>query len=249
MPPGRYARPPIIEAVIEVRFASEIAQPAMERFNRTIRREYPLAEAGYEVSVQLEVGQPSAAPRAISAQKFANFKLTDRDGTDLILLGAAQLASIRLAPYCGWETFLTAFKRNYATLRKITGHRHLARVATRYVNRIDVPRREGDKVRSTDYVLIEPRSTTEIVEITGFASRVVGVVPSIDGQVIVNAGTVISPLIDHVSFLLDIDLYKDKDLPTKDEEVWDLLRNLRQHKNILFEAFITDRARELFDHA
>ncbi len=98
-------------------------------------------------------------------------------------------------------------------------------------------------------MLIEPRSTNEIGEITAFASRLVGTVPSIDGQVIVNAGTVLSPLIDHTSFLLDIDLYKDTNLPIRDDDIWELFLTLHTEKNKLFEAFITDRARELFDRA
>ena len=74
-----------------------------------------------------------------------------------------------------------------------------------------------------------------------------GSVPEIDGKVLVNAATVSSPLIDHVSLLLDIDLFKDQNIPQKDKEFWDLLAALRHQKNMLFEAFVTDQARELFD--
>ena len=64
-----------------------------------------------------------------------------------------------------------------------------------------------------------------------------------------NAATVQSPLIDHVSLLLDIDLFKDQNVPQKDNEVWELFSHLHRQKNKIFEAFITDKARELFDRA
>ncbi len=84
-----------MEAVIEARFASEIAQSVMARFNRSIRREYPLVEETYDISVQLKVGVSGSAPQAVPEQKFTNFKLTDRDGTGLILLGADRLRAYR----------------------------------------------------------------------------------------------------------------------------------------------------------
>src|SRR5713101_4480347 len=106
----------------------------MARFNRSIRREYPLVEETYDISVQLKVGVSGSAPQAVPEQKFTNFKLTDRDGTGLILLGAAQLASARLAPYCGWDLFFATFKTTYNALKKITGYRNLSRISTRYIN-------------------------------------------------------------------------------------------------------------------
>jgi uncharacterized protein (TIGR04255 family) len=86
-----------------------------------------------------------------------------------------------------------------------------------------------------------------IPNINNFSSQFEGVVPEIDGKVIVNTATAPSPLIDHVSLLLDMDLFKDQNLPQKDDELWDLLAAYRKQKNMLFEAFITDRARGLFD--
>jgi len=67
--------------------------------------------------------------------------------------------------------------------------------------------------------------------------------------VIVNAGTIPSPLIDNTSLLLHIDLFKEQNLPRKEEEIWELFGTLRRQKNVLFEAFITDRAREVFGRA
>jgi len=84
---------------------------------------------------------------------------------------------------------------------------------------------------------------------TAMVETVVGVVPEVEGQVIVNASTIPSPLIDHASLLLDIDLFREQALPQKDEDIWELFGLLRRQKNVLFESFITDRARELFDRA
>jgi uncharacterized protein (TIGR04255 family) len=249
MPAGRYARPPIAEAVIECRFASAVSQATLARFVRNIAREYPATEQTYEISAQLRVVAPDQEPEVRPEQKFSGFKLTGRDQADVVILGLDRIATIRLAPYCGWENFITIAKRNYEILRKVSGHRNLVRVATRYVNRLDIPIEDTSVLQTEDYLLVEPRIPPIIPSINSFSTRFVGTVPEIEGLVTVNAGTRPSPLIDHASLLLDIDLFKEQNLPRKEQEIWELLNTLRRHKNVIFEAFITDRARELFDHA
>ena len=253
MPPGQYARPPITEAVIEFRFDPVMSPGALAKFMRDVQGQYPTAEASYEVTVELKVPASGAEPVATPKKKLAGYKITGRDDTDLILLAADRLATVRLAPYCGWEEFLETTKNNYAMLKKRSGYRKIVRVATRYVNRIDIPICVSDSVgtsksiNTTEYLLLEPQIPKIIPNVSSFTSQFVGSVPEIDGKVLVNAAIVSSPLIDHVSLLLDIDLFKDENMPQKDSEVWDLLAAFRNQKNILFEAFVTDKARELFD--
>jgi len=249
MPPGKYARPPITEAVIELRFASGISQSTMDKFVRGVRGEYPTAEPTYEISLQ--VGMPVAGNEAgtTSKQRFAGYRITGRDEANLIILMPDRLGTVRLAPYCGWEPFLERAKQDFSYLRKVTGYRNLARVAVRFINRIDIPRQDQISINTNDYISVEPRVPNIIPAIHSFATQFLGSVPSVEGQVLVNVATVASPLIDHVSLLLDIDLFKDQNLPQKDGDLWEFLAVLRTQKNALFEAFITDRARELFDRA
>ena len=253
MPPGQYARPPITEAVIELRFDPAMSPGALAKFLRDVQGQYPTAEASYEVTVELKVPASGAEPVATPTKKLAGYKITGRDDTDLILLAADRLATVRLAPYCGWEEFLETTKNNDSMLKKRSGYRKIGRVATRYVNRIDIPICESDSVgtsksiNTTEYLLLEPQIPNIIPNVSSFTSQFVGSVPEIDGKVLVNAAIIPSPLIDHVSLLLDIDLFKDQNLPQKDNEMWDLLAAFRNQKNILFEAFVTDKARELFD--
>ena len=253
MPPGQYARPPITEAIIELRFDPDISQDALAKFVRDVQGQYPTAKQSYEVTVELNIPASGAEPAVTPKKSFAGYKITSQDEADLILLAADRIATVRLAPYCGWEQFLEIAQNNYAILKKICGYRKIVRVATRYVNRIDIPFSGSESVDAsksidtTKYLLLEPRIPKIIPNVSLFASQFVGYVPEIDGKVLVNAATVSSPLIDHVSLLLDIDLFKDQNIPQKDDELWKLLATLRNQKNTLFEAFVTDQARELFD--
>jgi uncharacterized protein (TIGR04255 family) len=48
-----------------------------------------------------------------------------------------------------------------------------------------------------------------------------------------------------VSVVLDIEMVCANNVPSDDEAIWKLLNQLRQKKNEIFEACITDAAREL----
>jgi uncharacterized protein (TIGR04255 family) len=249
MPPGGYSKPPITEAVIEVRFDTGVQQRLLTKFLQRVAKQYPTAEQTYNISAQIRIGDRDREPEVRPEQKFSGYKLTASDTADVVLLQLDRIATIRLAPYCGWDNFVAVFKKNYEILCKICGRRPITRIATRYVNRLDIPIEQGISISVEDYLLLEPRVPDSIPQINHFLTTFVGIVPEIEGQVNVRAGTVASPLIDHVSLLLDIDLFKEQNLPQRENDLWDLLSSLRQQKDILFEAFITDRARELFDRA
>jgi uncharacterized protein (TIGR04255 family) len=55
-----------------------------------------------------------------------------------------------------------------------------------------------------------------------------------------------SPLIDHVSFTIDIDVATTGPVLVNEDKMWDLIGSLRKHKNDLFESCITPETRELF---
>ena len=47
--------------------------------------------------------------------------------------------------------------------------------------------------------------------------------------------------------MFDQDIYKDNDVPQNERDLYDLLSRIHLKKNAVFEACITDRARELFN--
>jgi uncharacterized protein (TIGR04255 family) len=56
-----------------------------------------------------------------------------------------------------------------------------------------------------------------------------------------------APLLGHSSFVLDQDLHTEINLPQSDDALYILLNQIHVKKNAVFEACITDRARELFN--
>ncbi len=249
MPPSNYVRPPITEAVIELRFGEAASEENLAKFARAVDRVYPNSETGFQVTVRVETSKDGRAPQVTPDQKFDGYKLTGQDASDVILVKTTAISTVRLAPYQGWDQLIEKTKNNYASLKKVVGYRNLSRIATRYINRIDIPKQDRESIRTEDYVLLEPRVPETVKLLNSFTVQFVGPVKDSDVQAIVNAGTVASPLIDHYSLLLDIDLFKEQNISQKEADLWQYLTELRDLKDKIFESFITDQARELFDRA
>ena len=66
-----------------------------------------------------------------------------------------------------------------------------------------------------------------------------------DCRLIINTGSAQPALPDHVSFLLDFEVFKDLDAPISDSKTWYRLNEMRKLKNHMFESLITDKARAL----
>jgi uncharacterized protein (TIGR04255 family) len=238
-----YKRAPITEAVIELRFAQTIDSETLQKAVRRVRSEYTFEDPEREVNVQLDM----ATQKTEFRHAWSGVKLSSLERTDVSMFRTNSFACSRLAPYLGWETFQPRAARDWDALRKTTGPLVLARIGVRYINRVDVPVAADVAIRVEDYLNVGPRSPEVDEPITGYTVQIVRPLGVDDCGLILNSAIVPSPLIGFASFLLDLDVYREKDLPRRDDELWALIEQMRHHKNRVFESCITDRARTIFD--
>src|SRR4051812_15059208 len=98
----RYKRPPITEAVIELRFEPPVERDLLDRANKRLLENYPLAAENQIINV--EVGDAAATVQ----RAFQGYRLTSLDGTAIVTLAPNLIATSRLAPYEGWDPFAAA---------------------------------------------------------------------------------------------------------------------------------------------
>jgi uncharacterized protein (TIGR04255 family) len=244
MPRGNYAHPPITEAVIDIHFAPPIGIEALRRIHRRVRERYPESEDVFDIDINVAARQPEVR------QRHTGVKLTSSpEATDILLLKRGSITTSRLAPYTDWANFCRVGRDNFDIWRGIVGKSpRITRIASRYINRVDIPQR-GSQVNTFDFVVIQPSVPAGVLaDLKAFGVHVSSSMPDDPAiNVLLNTSQVPSPLIGHTSVLLDIDVYLDRDLPQDDNELWLVAERLHSAKNALFEAAITDRARELFD--
>ena len=243
-----YSRPPITEAVVEFRTVNQIDQGTIERLGRKLSSVYP--NSNTETLTEFEVNANENKAK-VKPPEWLGLKLTSSDQADILTLRKDICGCIRLAPYIGWEAFSAKVKDAWSVWRKETGPLPLSRIGVRYVNRIDVPAASG-LIQVEDYLNLWPRSPDRFkLPMTSYAIQVSRPFGADNCNLLISSSNVASPLIGYVSFALDIDLSveasADNPIPLRENDLWDLIGRMRDHKNSVFEACITDQARGLFN--
>ena len=237
----RYKRPPITEAVVEVRIATSIAMATVGRVRDRLKEYYPLE--GQLRATNVEIGETTAR---VLGEQLQGYRLTAADGASIVSVTTQSVSTSRLPPYDGWESFITDARRNWEIWKRVVGWQKIARVGVRYLNRLDVPTEAPVSV--DDYLTFTIKGPPlDLPPMHSFAIQEARPLGKDHCQLVLNAGLVPSPLIRTMSLLLDIDVSRMDELPQNDEGLWAFVDRVREYKNLIFEACITDRARELFD--
>jgi uncharacterized protein (TIGR04255 family) len=234
-----YSRAPITEAVIEVRTKAAIDVGQLDRLVARYSRRYPSPpQKLFDVSV--EVGETSSKAN----HKLNGYRLYSADSSRVVILGMNSIGSAKIAPYEGWEKLLKEARENWEIWLKIVGWQTVARVGVRYINRIDIP--TTSQIELEDYLTFQPALPKALDKgIRHFAMNVVIPLGKDDLSLVLNAGSVPSPVIGCQSLILDLDVSRESNLPNDDASLWGFIESMRDRKNDVFESCITDKTRAL----
>jgi len=149
----------------------------------------------------------------------------------------------RLAPYDRWESFRDEARRLWAAYRMIAQPERVTRIAVRYVNRLDLPLPLRD---FKDYLRTVPEVSPALPQgLTNFFMQLHIPQDDLDAMLLLNQAMIPPAHGGVVSVVLDIDLFRSKDLPDDDDSMWGIFEQLHTRKNDIFEGCITDLTREL----
>jgi len=241
----QYKKPPITEAVLDFRVKVPAGFEDLAAFADRVAGRYPTRQQLQNIEVKLD-----GEARQIGLKHTTQgFRLTSEDQADICIAGAEGLTTSRLAPYIGWDRLLDTWRQNWAAWTKATHSSVPKRIGLRYINRIDVPQPQGESVDFGEYVALQIRSPKVTDEpLLGYGMQLQFQSRRPKWNVSINCGKIAnSPIINHISFLLDIDVYRDEDIPTAQKRLEEILEEAHGLKNELFEVMITDASRALFE--
>ncbi len=245
-PPYPFA--PITEAVVEFRFESQLEEGEMTKISGKLAAKYPNEQIQISKAVKFDLDIEGERATANFGQGNKTFRRSNDDQNEIALLGGHSFTISQLALYPSWEQFLDRIIRDREICNKVIGYRKIVQIGMRYINRIDVPFDSDGMARHEDYLTIQVQLPDEYANHIGYNLTVQIPLKELKCVANIQSGAVPSPLPKHVAFILDIDLIRTVDVPQKDDDIYSLLAEMRQAKNSLFEAFITDTARERFYH-
>ena len=237
-----YPRPPITEAVLELRIESPLSTRDMERIRDRFKSTYSIVEELQEIELLF------AGVKVELKLRAAGFKMTNRNAVDVLMLKPSTLGTIRLAPYEDWMQLSGQTKENWSLFTKVVGRKQVSRIGSRFINRVDIPNKLLNGRRVTELFRTGVKLASDIRgHIENFSFSMTTIHKASGAKLTIQSAVVIPPpLIEHTSVTLDTDAYWDEAIPLRIDEMWAKADVLRDVKNDVFESSITDELRALF---
>lgn len=238
-----YESPPITEAVIDIRVdvSPEITSRDLLTARQGVEDEYPNVMERKSAFGKMDVGPQVTA---VAGTKMLGYMFSNHDETYLYQARIDGFTLSRLKSYDSWERFRDEAKKLWAIYKKVSNPNKVTRQAVRYINKIDIPLPLRD---FDEYLRTLPVVSKELPQgLSGYLMQLAMPLEDIRSTALISQ-TIVNPSAPNVvSIVLDIDVFCDFDLKNDEDEIWGLLDVLHGRENYIFEACITDKARELF---
>ena len=239
---GRYSKPPILEVVLELRFSEPVSAARVKHAGERMAGRY---------ANQAEQEQVEAV--ANFDTQTADFKVVGRmvhhtssDQTELLSISTTNLAWAKRAPYDGWEAFIARVAAELGPVLKALQHPSFTRIGLRYINRIDVPNGDDGLTRYEDYINYKIEAGPFVEPSTGYTWVIRSYRVKEDLHVTLQSAVVVPEIPGTGAFTFDIDVAAETDIPKDVGTLMQRLETMRVLKNQVFEAGITEQAREMY---
>jgi uncharacterized protein (TIGR04255 family) len=242
--PRALARPPITEALIDLRIASDPAIDAtrLSALHDLLKPDYPSVNERREVRAQLTVEQGGKLLPSSEDLGFGGLFFKSADGRRIAQFRRDGFTLNQLPPYENADQLITEAMRLWQFYREAVNPIAITRVAFRYINSLRLPYQPGDDLdrflaASPDLPKAWPQS------VAAFLTRVM----MNEGDDVVVVTQSLEPNGQEPRpVTLDIDVMAHRDFEPDGKELAVVLQRLREVKNRVFFASLTDEALELY---
>lgn len=236
-----YPYPPIIEAVIEVRVDGLVDEADRLKVGKKLSKFYATERLQLKKTVNVDLDHDIAS---INPEGTVITRAS-ADEDEQMLLGSNSFSVSQRATYPGWAKFFSRFQRDWTVWKSVIGHRKVIQIGMRFINRIDVPLVDH-VARHEDYLTLQIQLPSSYPNTNGYSLMARIPLPEVHCFAVINSGAIESPIPEHAGFLLDIDVIRQVEVPQRDADISILLEKMRHAKNNVFQALITDAARDRF---
>ena len=244
----RYKKAPIKEAIIDFRASlpEEISLEKLSNIGSIVRDDFPKVEPFYRGIGALHY-QPGESFKVDTSEQQIGFWFRSEDNLQTFQVTLEGFAFNRLAPYESWEVFSGDAKRLWEVYKEVCRPTYVTRAAIRYINQINIP--ANQLIELKDYLRTVPEVSPDLSQnaLQTFFMQLQIPQKDLNCMLIINQAIAQPVNPDFVTIVFDLDLFRQEDWKSNSEEIWRFLDKLRDRKNEVFEASITDKTRELID--
>jgi uncharacterized protein (TIGR04255 family) len=241
------SRPPITEGLIDFQFDSGMSVDLnhIQRVAESLVDQYKIQAPIYQFSTRHDL-QKDGPPQTDTVTQQLGLRLASNDGKYVLQIRTLGFTISRVGGYETWESLVAEAKRLWDICSSILLVENVARVATRFINLLKLPMKPDESFQ--EYLSTPPDVPETLPQgLLGFMQRVVIIEPKLGLRAnviqMLEEGSLVS---DHVPIVLDIDVYKQVAISAGSENLWILLSDLRDFKNEIFFASLTEKTVEIF---
>jgi len=239
---------PITEALIDIQvvprdgltFAGLQESISAPEFGYYVKN--PITEGTFGFLLTSDGREPQTA--AASAQ--IGLRLHSQDEKYVAQCRLSGFTLSRLPPYEEWPNLIAEVRRVWAVYTERLVPKRVTRVATRFINNLQLPMRLGGSYQGYLHKFVDvPDEAPQAV--ASFFQRFQLIDVASDSHVILTLALDNTPPGERVPVILDVDAFRVKDLDLSSPELWDILEKLRELKNRCFFGTITEATAELYE--
>jgi len=243
--PRRLSKPPIREALIDIRTASDPAVDLerLKGIKADLISKYPLVEEKRAFKAELRVESGKVLPPSAEDLGFAAFVFSAADKKRLVQIRRDGFTVNHVGDYRDADELMRDALDVAVLYWRIAAPVAITRIAMRYINALNLPYGPGEDFRK--YLTVPPdmpEGTPQLA--SSFLSRMV----AHDGDdVVVLTQKMDESVADGTTpVTIDLDVFYEGQTDARLEEVSSLLKRLRTLNNRTFFALLTDEALELY---
>jgi len=243
--PSAYNKPPIVEAVVELRFAPGLVwtEALLTAVVEQLRKGYP-GTARRQNQFELQGHVQGDAVATASRLSLHQVMLPSGDGKAIVGVGENLLSVHVLAPYPGWASFLPRVREALAIYRELARPEGLLLVGVRYIDQIVLP--DGAGTNLVEYFpCLPPRPESMPGVLDGFHVVTQARDPKDDFMAVLTMASV--PSVDQrFAVLYDLNVVRAFQSPVTLDELERHADFLHSRQRRIFEDSITESTRRLF---
>ncbi|MFL0161960.1 TIGR04255 family protein [Aquirufa salirivi] len=239
-----YPKAPIREAVFDIRIDKLNIIDVSELLNikEAISNDFPIEKKRHNITGMFQFS-PDKPIESKTHSDLTGFIFLSEDHSRQLQIRIDGFTLNILKPYENWETHFNLFLKYWNIYNKQFSPNNILRIATRYINKIEIPLPIDD---FQEYVLNMPPIPNCLPQTFANFFMQIQVPCKSDYRNVVITETIEPILNSTLPFILDIDVFQELNVNNSVESLTKNFSEIRNIKNEIFENCITEKTRKLF---
>lgn len=241
----RFPKAPIAEALLDIRvtFSSPVELARLESFHDTIRDHYPVKQGRVKWHGEIQVAKEEVQQAIRRGPE--GFMFRSSDGRSVVQVRQDGFTFNWLKPYQTWEALRDEARRHWDGYRETFRPEAVTRLGLRYINRIELPLPFDD---FRVFVKTAPDIANGMPQGVSALFMRIEIPDPKRGLMAIVTETMEPPVEEgkRLPLIFDIDVVRSVTFEAASPAIWETFEQMREYKNEIFFASVTDRAKEMF---